>query len=149
MGCKNTLLPPPHFIIAEYWTKGNLFSFPLCSCQNNTNSRKNTFSENKYIHLQLYSFSKGTLLVWPAQPAVSLLSLLFPYAASIQLQFANLMSGSIPVGSDEHQCLALGQGTGSSCPMDETFPTHFPTLPVPALFRLGTLGASLAVSVHS
>lgn len=79
--------------------KGNLFSSQLHSCQNNTNYRKNTFSKNKYIHLQLYSFSKGTLLVWPAQPAVSLLSLFFLCAASIQLQFANLRSGSISAGS--------------------------------------------------
>lgn len=44
----------------EYWTKGSIFSPPpLPSCQNNRNSKKSTYSKNKYIHLQLYSSSKG------------------------------------------------------------------------------------------
>lgn len=52
----------PFWKSKEYWTKGSIFSSPLHSCQNNRNSRKNTYSKNKYIHLQLYSSSKGTLL---------------------------------------------------------------------------------------
>ena len=57
------------------------------------------------------------------------------------------MSGGIPAGSEKHGALplGLGLGTGRSYPMDETFLSHFPTLPIPALVRLGILGASLAV----
>lgn len=150
MSCKNTLLPPPHFGILENIGQRETFSPPCCVPAKIIQILRKTPSLkiNIYILLELYSFSKGTLWVWPAQPAVSPLSLFFLCAASIQLQFANLMSGNIPAGIDKHHSLAPGLGTSGSCPMDETFPAHFPTSPAPALFRSGTLGASLALSVH-